>query len=631
VQQEEDRAALEQRERVRKLSRLWRLREKDFGVNFSEEPCFCAVCKLEIVKTQPWFKCEDCSAAQNNPFATGSPENSHRSIHAAATKNNHTQASKVVHTCHEDGVLKLAKEPLQSKGPTYNNPNNTPGNPSLNAYKEPKSAGGLTQQELQSKAENIYICPICFSRGKGNETHQAGHAYRVMSSPQQHLFCEGWTIEDELHLLEGLELHGMDNWEAVSKYLGDEKSPEQVKNHYLQFYIFASSAGKEPGTEVGTLHCNQFHGSEHQQHDTKLFQHRDPDYAVSLDLVGYMPLRDEFDIEYQQTAELLLCDLQFSIPEVQALLTRLHTPSDYNASSLPQLSLLAKLRVIEQYNKKLDERMRRKQLAKERNYVDWRERHRKWLRGNRSERIIRAQMRPLEVFSSPEQHETIIQALVHEVELDQRLNVVTANNQTDAISARSPSGRVRTRSVQTPVQSRRTSRRQASAGQSRVNYAEDDQDLEEDDDDNYSNECSDSSGSEVSDYTNRQNSPVSKRRRTSSRIAQAAAASRSSSRRTLRTRSQTGAVDFSISSNSPTLANKSPTSPSLDENEDSLPHISSACEILGLSRVALEQITRQAVELMKSRCGMEERQQDQHQMRLRIQKIGDVVDVRLLP
>ena len=62
---------------------------------------------------------------------------------------------------------------------------------------------------------------------------------------------------------------------------------------------------------------------------------------------GYMPLRGDFDVEHDNDAELILADMEFS-------------PEDHESERE------LKLKIIEIYNSKLDERERRKKFVLER-------------------------------------------------------------------------------------------------------------------------------------------------------------------------------------------------------------------------------------------------------------------------
>lgn len=69
------------------------------------------------------------------------------------------------------------------------------------------------------------------------------------------------------------------------------------------------------------------------------------------DLPGYMPLREDFDVEYENDAEVMLADMDFS-------------PDDHPSE------IELKLQVIRIYNTKLAERDRRKRFVIDRGFID---------------------------------------------------------------------------------------------------------------------------------------------------------------------------------------------------------------------------------------------------------------------
>lgn len=65
-----------------------------------------------------------------------------------------------------------------------------------------------------------------------------------------------------------------------------------------------------------------------------------------------MPLRGDFDVEYDNDAELLLAEMEFNDDE---------TPEEYDL----------KMKIFDIYNARLDERIKRKKFVIERNLLDF--------------------------------------------------------------------------------------------------------------------------------------------------------------------------------------------------------------------------------------------------------------------
>ena len=111
------------------------------------------------------------------------------------------------------------------------------------------------------------------------------------------------------------------------------------------------------------------------------------------ELAGYMPRRGDFDMEWENDAEAVLADMEFS-------------PND-----LPQDRQL-KIQVIEIYNSKLDERERRKQFLLSRGLVDYRKIQKADEELPRDERALVRRMRLFERLHTPEEHKEFISGIL---------------------------------------------------------------------------------------------------------------------------------------------------------------------------------------------------------------------------
>merc|ERR1712150_188026 len=114
-------------------------------------------------------------------------------------------------------------------------------------------------------------------------------------------------------------------------------------------------------------------------------------------LVGYQPLRGEFEIEYENDAELMLADMEFR-------------PEDKKSENA------LKLQVLDIYNRKLRERIKRKEFIIQRDLLD-----KKTRKKNKEEMEIYKNMRPFARLHSPEEHEKMIEGKVRELKLRQRI------------------------------------------------------------------------------------------------------------------------------------------------------------------------------------------------------------------
>jgi transcriptional adapter 2-alpha len=111
------------------------------------------------------------------------------------------------------------------------------------------------------------------------------------------------------------------------------------------------------------------------------------------DVAGFMPRREDFDIEWDNEAEKLLQDMEF-------------LPND----SKEDIEL--KLKVCEVYNSRLDKRNNRKQFMIDRGMLDYRKKHIEENKLPADERDLVNRMRLFARFHSPEEHEKLIENLL---------------------------------------------------------------------------------------------------------------------------------------------------------------------------------------------------------------------------
>lgn len=144
-------------------------------------------------------------------------------------------------------------------------------------------------------------CLQCFASGAEMGHHKRGHNYRLIDNGTFHLICEEWTADEEMLLLDGIEQHGLGNWEDIADHIGT-KTDEEAKSHFEEVYL-CKNIGK------ATLPKTTSDIPDHSLHDgcfsPTIAKPPDPiDIPMSEQQeVGYMMLRDDFEREYDNDAE----------------------------------------------------------------------------------------------------------------------------------------------------------------------------------------------------------------------------------------------------------------------------------------------------------------------------------------
>ncbi|CAI2726499.1 unnamed protein product [Schistosoma spindalis] len=194
----------------------------------------------------------------------------------------------------------------------------------------------------------IKICVKCFSCGVEGGKHKKIHKYIIKRSEDYYLTENQWLLSEELKLLDALDTYGYGNWDEISAQLQSHSSTD-CRDHYDKFYM--SGIMKQ-------LMCPPcpFPLVKEHTYPNKLFD-SEVENNLSCDLrldhqksLGYLPYRDEFEIEYLNSAE--------------ELLNSVYTTS--NCNDLDKAFYLALMGIYNQY---IQERHFRHRLARSHNLI----------------------------------------------------------------------------------------------------------------------------------------------------------------------------------------------------------------------------------------------------------------------
>ncbi|KAJ8262117.1 hypothetical protein GJAV_G00162410 [Gymnothorax javanicus] len=203
--------------------------------------------------------------------------------------------------------------------------------------------------------QDIELCPECFSAGAEIGNHRRWHGYQQVDGGRFTLWGPeaegGWTSREEQSLLDAIEQYGFGNWEDMAAHVGASRTPQEVMDHYVNMYIHGN-LGKAciPDSIPNrvTDHTCPSGGPLSPSLTTPL-----PPLDISVaeqQQLGYMPLRDDYEIEYDQDAEKLISGLcvNYDDDDVEIEMKRAH---------------------VDMYVRKLRERQRRKNIARDYNLV----------------------------------------------------------------------------------------------------------------------------------------------------------------------------------------------------------------------------------------------------------------------
>lgn len=196
-----------------------------------------------------------------------------------------------------------------------------------------------------AECPDFTLCAQCFTCGAEAGMHRHNHRYQVIDDS---IFTgkSVWTAVEEESLLDAMDMYSFGNWEAVAEHV-KSKTAVECCEHYCTYFI-NGNIGRATFTREPS---NKKKVTDHTTE--KDVSSSNPPSSTVVDLtiqdqqeLGYMPLRDEFDREYDNEAENLIHGLAFNCSD-------------------DDLDLAFTLLQVDVYRRRLRERERRKCLLKD--------------------------------------------------------------------------------------------------------------------------------------------------------------------------------------------------------------------------------------------------------------------------
>ncbi|XP_023320922.1 transcriptional adapter 2-beta isoform X2 [Eurytemora carolleeae] len=185
------------------------------------------------------------------------------------------------------------------------------------------------------------ICLDCFAGAVTVGQHRPYHKYRFEESTRFPILTGDWNAGELFQLLEGIEQFGYGNWNDVSRDVGT-KGPTECRDAVNQSFV-DGPIGSRTYEEK-----NRGNAVDHTPKPAPTAGKKETDLSINDMLaLGWLPNRDEFEVEHCNEAETLVSSLdQGKNDEVE----------DEVESAL-------KLSQVEMYQAKLKDRERRRQTA----------------------------------------------------------------------------------------------------------------------------------------------------------------------------------------------------------------------------------------------------------------------------
>ncbi|KAK7602967.1 hypothetical protein V9T40_002966 [Parthenolecanium corni] len=261
-----------------------------------------------------------------------------------------------------------------------------------------------------AECTDFVLCLQCFSNGAEIGPHKNNHPYQFMNAGTLAVVSKsGWTASEELSLLDAIENFGYGNWEDIANHI-ETRTPEEAKEEYVNRFL-EGSIGRvmwEPAYSFRP-HLTDLTIPDDGPLGPAAMAKLPPlditaEEATSL---GYMPQRDDFDKEYDNTAELLVSSLSI------------------NPNEDDELDIALKLSQVDMYMNSLRERTRRKRVVKDYQLVSQffaarKERPTK-KKLTREQKEFEDKLRCLCQFMTASEHESLLNSLHREHDLRRRV------------------------------------------------------------------------------------------------------------------------------------------------------------------------------------------------------------------
>lgn len=171
-----------------------------------------------------------------------------------------------------------------------------------------KCSLGLEEPYICCDECNQLFCLECFASGAETSIHKNNHSYVIRNDKLVVFSHTNWTAAEEKKLLDALSNCGnYGNWAGISRLM-ETRSPEDCKNHYLNYYfdgIFEKALGLTnknmyvPGI-IPYLY----------KHNTLEPPRYDVDDLNFKNTAGYRFARSEFELPYDNSAEAIVSYLK---------------------------------------------------------------------------------------------------------------------------------------------------------------------------------------------------------------------------------------------------------------------------------------------------------------------------------
>ncbi|KAL9046341.1 MAG: hypothetical protein Q9214_000801 [Letrouitia sp. 1 TL-2023] len=273
------------------------------------------------------------------------------------------------------------------------------------------------------------LCVPCFAKGETSRDHDPKtHPYSVVEQNSIPIYTHDWGADEEQALLEGAEVYGLGSWGDIADHIGNYRTKEEVRDHYVKTYIESSTFPLPENADPHDMSLvEEIPREEFQARKKRRIEERKeaakaappatpkqkPTASVPAchEVQGYMPGRLEFETEFCNEAEEAVQHMQFDPGDG----TNPHT-----GKLEPEMEL--KMVVMEIYNSRLTSRADRKKIIFEHELLQYRRNNNLDKKRTKEERELHNKGKPFARMMNHNDFETFTTNLEFEHNLRQAIS-----------------------------------------------------------------------------------------------------------------------------------------------------------------------------------------------------------------
>ena len=244
----------------------------------------------------------------------------------------------------------------------------------------------------------VDLCVQCFSLGLETQQHQSHHKYQVDRRHVPIFLTSDWPAELELDLINAVLEFGYGNWTDIGKRILS-KTPEEIRIHFNEYFLYnRDKFANFPAFGMNML--ASVRNNPQYKYNALALSEEPPRFPINTPqyryFAGYNAARSDFEIEYDNYAEMLVTNIDFekvededyydivtcsnirnsgNVSDSDKNNIDIDIDEDNNESEDDEIKngendseqdLIGELKLImvQQYNECLKERMRRKRIIK---------------------------------------------------------------------------------------------------------------------------------------------------------------------------------------------------------------------------------------------------------------------------